>query len=86
MIEMLAIVWFTRHIGTKLEEKGRPSGWYKLLAVVLWFGGEFIGMLVGIVISKGGTGGTTYGLALLGATIGAAIALAVAQSAAPTTS
>lgn len=52
MIEIAAIWILVSRIGDTLEAKGRKGGLYKLLAVVLWFFGEFVGANIGGVIVR----------------------------------
>ena len=86
MLEIVLLVVLTRKIGAILQGKGRTSGWFKFLTVVLWFGGEIVGGVIGVVV------GEMYGfdimvaaypLALLGAIAGAIAAYVIAQSARP---
>lgn len=51
MLEILLLWVLTKHIGKIVEEKGQRSGWYKVLTVVLWLGGEIAGVAVGKIIA-----------------------------------
>ncbi len=73
MLEILALLALTKKIGAIAETKGRKAGGYKLLTVVLWIGGEFIGAFIGAAIGNGDTC-ATYAVAIAGAAIGAGIA------------
>ena len=56
MLEILALVFLTRKNGIIAEKKGhKPSG-YKWLTVLLWFGGEIAGGVLGAVIASGDEG------------------------------
>jgi uncharacterized membrane protein YeaQ/YmgE (transglycosylase-associated protein family) len=85
MLEIIILWALTRRIGGIVEEKGRKSGWYKLLTVVLWFGGEFAGAIFGALVTGVDESGqcTVYIFALLGAAVGAGIAYAIANSLSP---
>jgi len=50
MLEILLLLVLTKRVGKIVEQKGRKSGWYKVLTVVLWFGGELACMFVGAII------------------------------------
>lgn len=85
MLEIIVLIFLTRKVGEIVEEKGRRSGWYKVLTVVLWIGGEIIGAIVGLVVA-GATGSgqaVMYICALLGAAIGAALSFIIAKSLSP---
>ena len=51
MLEIIALWHLTKRMGRLVEEKGHRSGWYKVLTVVLWFGGEIAGAIVGAVVT-----------------------------------
>lgn len=82
MLEIILLIFLTRRIGNILEAKGRKSGWYKLLTVLLWFGGEIIGAIIGVVIVHLSqlSEGFVYLFALIGAAIGAAVAFIIAKA------
>jgi len=80
MLEILLLRALTGAIGKVVEAKGKPSGWYKFLAVMLWFGGELLGAVIGFATDMGAG---AYLLALMGAAAGAGIAYQIAKSAAP---
>ena len=85
MIEILLLIALTKRIGRILEQKGRKSGWFKFLTVVLWFGGELIGGITGGVLAEiaGVNELTIYLIALLGAAVGAGAAFVIAKSVSP---
>jgi len=78
MLELIVLVALTRKIGAMVESKGHTSRKYKVLTVILWFGGEVVGAFLGAMISNGETG-PTYVAALIGAAIGAGIAYNLAN-------
>ena len=82
MLEIFLLIALTKRIGKILEEKGRKSGWFKFLTVVLWFGGEFIGGITGAIIAEisGVNELIIYLVALLGAAVGAGVAFIIAKS------
>jgi hypothetical protein len=85
MIEIIILWSLTKRIGNIVEEKGHKSGGYKLLTVVLWFGGEFVGAILGALVTGVESSGqcTAYIFALLGAATGAGIAYWIANSLSP---
>ena len=85
MLEIIALWTLTKRIGRIIEEKGRKSGWYKALTVILWFGGEIIGAIMGAVITgaDGSAQCLVYIFALVGAAAGAGIAYLIATNASP---
>jgi hypothetical protein len=83
MLEILLLIFLTRKIGAICEEKGRKAGGYKALTVVLWFGGEIAGAIIGVVATSGDGGALVYLLALFGAAVGAAISFAIVNSLTP---
>lgn len=90
MLEILALIYLTRHVGNIVKLKGRRPGWYKLLTVVLWIGGEMTGMLFGgIVAALTDSSGDPekdagllfmYLFALGGAAAGAGLSVIIARS------
>lgn len=85
MLEILLLWALTRRIGAIVEKKGRKSGWYKVLTVVLWFGGEFVGAILGLIVVGGDESARclAYIVALVGATIGAGVSFLIANSLSP---
>jgi hypothetical protein len=77
MLEILLLIWLTNKIGKIADERGHRSGPYKLMTVLFWFGGEFLGAAIGASLS--GTSLVTYGIAILGAAAGAIIANWIAK-------
>ena len=78
MIELIVLAFIVRRIGAIVEDKGHKARWYKVLTVVLWFGGEIFGIFLGFSMSGGDSSG--YFLGLVGAAVGAGIAYAIANS------
>jgi hypothetical protein len=83
MLEILLLFFLTRKIGEICREKGRKAIGYKILTVVLWFGGEIAGAIIGVLATSGEGGALVYVLALFGAAVGAAISFAIANSLTP---
>jgi hypothetical protein len=88
MLEILLLIALTKRIGAILKEKGRKGGWYQLLLVILWFGGEFAGLLFGLLLTNGGRSGglLVYIVGLAGAAAGAGLAFMIANNAQSDTS
>jgi len=83
MLEILLLIFLTRKIGEICREKGRKATGYKILTVVMWFGGEIAGAITGVFVTGGEGGVLVYVLALFGAAVGAAISFAIANSLTP---
>jgi hypothetical protein len=81
MLEILFLIWYTGKIGSIVSAKGRGTGGYKFLTVILWIGGELTGAVIGA--AGGATGAPVYILALIGAAVGAGIAWAIANGVSP---
>ena len=82
MLEIIALIAMVRRIGSIMREKGRKGGWYQLLLVILWIGGEVIGAVFGAIAINRSETLAIYVCAL----VGAAIAFWIAKSASPDTS
>lgn len=82
MLEIIILIFLTRHIGEIVKSKGRKPGLFKLLTVVLWIGGELTGGIIGAIIGEmSGMGvGLAYLFALLGAAAGAGLSFIIARS------
>jgi hypothetical protein len=52
MIELFALIFLTRKIGDLAGQKGQRPGRWKLYMVLCWFGFEFAGAVVGMIISQ----------------------------------
>jgi hypothetical protein len=83
MLEILAIYWMCKKIGSMLREKGRNPLGFQIMAVVLWLGGELcagVGVAIVQAIRHGAEtepGLELYAFALLGAIIGALISFGI---------
>jgi hypothetical protein len=82
MLEILLLTALTRQIGGIVEQKGYKSGSYKILTVVLWFGGEILGAIIGAIMTAGEESAQCliYLVALVGAAAGAGIAYSIANN------
>src|SRR5688572_22206741 len=80
MLEILVLISLNGKIGTIVEQKGYQSGGYKWGAVGWWFGGEILGVIIGMLITGGEQGLPVYIIALIGAAIGASIAYSNANN------
>ncbi|MDB5355676.1 MAG: hypothetical protein JWN24_2129 [Phycisphaerales bacterium] len=81
MLEILLLWHLCKKIGVKLRAKGRSAGGYQAMLVAMWFGGEIIGAIIGVVVMGGGAG--AYLFAILGAAAGAVAAFVIVNSVAP---
>lgn len=50
MIEVIALILLTAEIGRIASRKGLKPGRWQLYTVLAWLAGEFVGILVGIII------------------------------------
>src|SRR5574337_31093 len=83
MHEILFLIFWTKKIGAICLQKGRKAGGYKALAVLLWFGGEIMGAIIGFAATSGGHEEpdlAVYGFALVGAAVGAGITYAIVSN------
>jgi hypothetical protein len=78
LLEILFLIYLSKKIGKIVEAKGRKPGGYKAMLVAFWFGGEILGLVIGM--SALGEGIGMYLIALVGAGIGAAVAFAIANN------
>ena len=83
MLEIALLIVLTRKIGEICRGKGRAATGLKILTVVLWFGFEFLGGLIGAIATAGEENVIIYICALLGAVVGATIAFLIAKNLAP---
>ncbi len=89
MLEIIILFKLCGSIGRIVEKKGRRSGWYKLLLILFWFGGEVVGGICGAIMVAVANGtddagmGAAYLCALLGAVLGAFIAFTIAKGVPP---
>jgi hypothetical protein len=82
MLEILILWQLCKNIGVKLRAKGRSPGGYQFMLVAMWFGGEIIGGILGVVMS-GEAGAVAYLVAILGAIAGVVAAFVIVRSVAP---
>jgi hypothetical protein len=73
MLEILVLIHLCNKNGGIAKKKGHKPGKYKFLTVLLWFGGEILGAVVGVLLAGEEGGGPVYLLALLGAVGGAGL-------------
>ena len=52
MLEILALVYFSRQIGDLAVRKGLKRGWWRFYTVIAWFGAEIIGIVLSILIFR----------------------------------
>jgi zinc transporter ZupT len=85
MLEIILLIYLTRKIGAIVGAKGRKAGWYKFLTVLLWFGCEVIGAIIGAIIVGVSNGPQLliYLFALCGAALGAVASFLVAKAVPP---
>ena len=58
MLDIIALVLLTRNIGALALKKGLKSGTWKLYTVLAWFGGEIVGIVLGLLaFGQDGIGG-----------------------------
>jgi hypothetical protein len=87
MLEIILLIFLTRHVGEIVKSKGRKTGWYKFLTVALWIGGELTGAVIGGVVGALTNSGIVfaYVFALVGAGLGAGASILIARSVSPMT-
>jgi len=87
-MEILLLIIFTRKIRKVIKSKGYKTGWFVLLTMILFFGGEAIGgtggALLALLLDAGDAGiAVVYALALIGAALGGTTAYFIAKSVKP---
>jgi len=50
MLEIIALVFLTKNIGSLAIQKGLKPGTWKLYTVLLWFGCEIVGVVLGMAM------------------------------------
>ena len=82
MLEIIILIFLVRHVGEIVRSKGRKAGWFQVMTVVLWIGGELFGGIVGGIIGALTESGMAlaYVLALLGAAAGAGISILIVRN------
>jgi len=48
MLEIIALIYFTRKMGELAERKGQKKGAWKLYTVLTWFGAEIFGAVLSV--------------------------------------
>jgi hypothetical protein len=90
MLEIFLIIAISKKIAAMLKEKGRSAAGYVILFVVMWFGGEIVGAVIGAIVTiaadpnpnamNAGFPWMAYVMALVGAAIGGGIGYAIAAA------
>ncbi len=85
MLEILFLFFFARKIGEIVRLKGYEALGYQVMAIVLWFGGEFAGACLGFALFGFDESAQciAYIVALIGAAIGAGVAYLVVNNLEP---
>lgn len=52
MIEIIALVFLAGKMGQLAEQKGQKKSRWKLYTVLAWFGAEFLGIFLSIILFK----------------------------------
>ena len=50
MLEIIILIFLSRHIGKIAERKGQPVGKWKMYTVLAWLAGEIIGICIGLLL------------------------------------
>ena len=48
MLEIIVLIFLTKNIGNLAIKKGLKAGTWKLYTVLAWFGGEILGIVIGL--------------------------------------
>jgi membrane protein DedA with SNARE-associated domain len=89
MLEIIILFRLATRVGAIVREKGHSAFWFQFLLVVLWFGGELggavVGTLIGMILENGSEAPFlfVYLFALLGAVLGAVITFQIAKRMTP---
>jgi hypothetical protein len=89
MIEIIFLFLLCRDIGKIVRKNGRKAIGFQLALIALWFCGEFLGLIVGIVVTTQidgrfeGVGILAYIFAIAGAIVGSIFAFRIAKSTRP---
>ncbi len=78
MLELIFLLYLSRKIGEIAAKKGHRKGPNIRFFLLMWFGGEIIGFLLGLLIFKGKMI-PVYIFALIGAALGTVIAFNVVE-------
>ena len=77
MLEILALIFITRHIGQLAEKKGMPTGWWKFYTVIAWIAGEILGVFAAMFFFQAEDYIAMLPMAILGAVGGYLIVRAI---------
>ncbi|HEY9285503.1 MAG TPA: hypothetical protein VIP46_18775 [Pyrinomonadaceae bacterium] len=82
MLELIALLYLTRCVGGIARQKGRKAGWFQLMTVLLWFGCELGGGVVGgiAVALTDSPEVFIYLFALAGAVVGAGLSILIVKT------
>jgi hypothetical protein len=72
MLEILLLYGLGKNIAEKAENQGRGGALFVIILIVLWFLGEIVGAVVGMIVT--GEKLYAYLFALIGAAVGAVLA------------
>lgn len=50
MLEIIALIFLTKNMGALAIQKGEKPGSWKLYTVLSWFGGEILGVVIGLLL------------------------------------
>jgi hypothetical protein len=50
MLEIIALIFLTKQMGNIALDKGLKPGLWKLYTVLAWIAGEFVGVIIGLMI------------------------------------
>jgi hypothetical protein len=50
MLDIIALIFLTRHIGKIAQKKGLKPGTWKLYTVLCWIAGEITGMIIAMLL------------------------------------
>lgn len=72
MLEIFLVIFLCKKNAANAYQRGASEGLYKLITVLLWFGGEIMGMIIGFGLGLGKAG--AYLIAIICAAAGAFLA------------
>lgn len=50
MLEILALIYLSRKIGNLADQKGQKRGLWQFYTVIAWFGAEFLGAFLSVLV------------------------------------
>jgi hypothetical protein len=77
MLEIIFLIYFSRKIAEIAAGKGHNKTRHRIMAIVLWFGGEITGGIIGYLL---GSGIAVYLFAIIGAICGAIASYAIVKN------